>query len=68
MEWTSVMPAITTCFDRNLKVDLSFTADHCAWLADNGCSGIVALGSLGEGATLAFEEKLDVVKIGRAHV
>ena len=62
MEWKGVMPAITTCFDRNLKLDLSFTADHCAWLADNGCSGIVALGSLGEGATLAFEEKLDVVK------
>ena len=62
MEWKGVMPAITTCFDRNLQVDLPFTADHCAWLVDNGCTGIVPLGSLGEGATLAFDEKLAVVK------
>lgn len=62
MEWKGVMPAITTCFDRNLKVDLSFLADHCTWLVDNGCTGIVALGSLGEGATLTFDEKLAIVK------
>jgi 4-hydroxy-tetrahydrodipicolinate synthase len=29
---------------------------------DNGCSGIVALGSLGEGATLSFDEKLEILK------
>jgi 4-hydroxy-tetrahydrodipicolinate synthase len=29
---------------------------------ENGCSAIVALGSLGEGATLTFEEKLDVLR------
>ena len=37
-------------------------AEHCRWLLDNGCSGIVALGSLGEGATLSFDEKLDVLQ------
>lgn len=62
MEWKGVMPAITTCFDRSLKVDFTFLAEHCAWLVDNGCSGIVSLGSLGEGATLAMDEKLGVVK------
>jgi dihydrodipicolinate synthase/N-acetylneuraminate lyase len=62
MDWKGVMPAITTCFDRTLKVDFSFLADHCSWLVDNGCSGIVALGSLGEGATLAADEKLAIVK------
>jgi 4-hydroxy-tetrahydrodipicolinate synthase len=62
MEWKGVMPAITTSFDRNLKVDLSFLSDQCTWLVDNGCTGIVALGSLGEGATLAFDEKLAIVK------
>ena len=62
MEWKGVMPAITTCFDSHLKVDSSFIADHCSWLVDNGCSGIVPLGSLGEGATLAFDEKLAIVK------
>lgn len=62
MEWKGVMPAITTCFDRHLKVDFSFIRDHCSWLVDNGCTGIVPLGSLGEGATLAFDEKLAIVK------
>jgi 1-pyrroline-4-hydroxy-2-carboxylate deaminase len=62
MEWKGVMPAITTCFDRHLKVDFSFIRDHCSWLVDNGCSGIVPLGSLGEGATLAFDEKLAIAK------
>jgi dihydrodipicolinate synthase/N-acetylneuraminate lyase len=62
MEWKGVMPAITTCFDGNLKVDFSFIAEHCSWLVDNGCTGIVPLGSLGEGATLTFDEKLAIVK------
>jgi dihydrodipicolinate synthase/N-acetylneuraminate lyase len=62
MEWKGVMPAITTCFDGHLKVDFSFIQDHCSWLVDNGCTGIVPLGSLGEGATLAFDEKVAIVK------
>ncbi|HKO00782.1 MAG TPA: dihydrodipicolinate synthase family protein, partial [Thermoanaerobaculia bacterium] len=32
------------------------------WMIDSGCSGIVALGSLGEGATLEFDEKLAVLQ------
>ncbi len=62
MTWKGVMPAITTCFDSNLKVDHKFIADHCRWLIDNGCTGIVALGSLGEGATLAKDEKLAILE------
>jgi len=42
--------------------DHSFMAGHCRWLLDNGCSGIVALGSLGEGATLSCDEKLEVLR------
>jgi 4-hydroxy-tetrahydrodipicolinate synthase len=62
MNWNGVMPAITTCFDENHAVDLSFMAGHCRWLLDNGCTGIVPLGSLGEAATLSFEEKLSVLR------
>jgi 4-hydroxy-tetrahydrodipicolinate synthase len=61
MDWKGVMPAITTCFDEKLNLDASFIAEHCVWLVENGCTGIVALGSLGEGATLAFDEKLAIV-------
>ena len=62
MQWKGVIPAITTPFDASLRVDHAFMADHCRWLVDNGCTGIVALGSLGEGATLAFDEKLAILK------
>ena len=62
MHWKGVMPAITTCFTNNLSVDHRFMAEHCRWLLDNGCTGIVALGSLGEGATLSVDEKLDVLR------
>src|SRR5215470_5151920 len=62
MNWKGVMPAITTCFKEDLRVDHSFMATHCRWLVDNGCSGIVALGSLGEGATLSFDEKLEILR------
>jgi 4-hydroxy-tetrahydrodipicolinate synthase len=56
------MPAITTCFTEDLRVDHSFMAGHCRWLLDNGCTGVVTLGSLGEGATLSLEEKLEILR------
>jgi 4-hydroxy-tetrahydrodipicolinate synthase len=62
MKWTGIISAITTPFKPDLSVDHEFLARHARWLADNGCSGIVALGSLGEGATLRFEEKLEVLR------
>ncbi|HEV2488616.1 MAG TPA: dihydrodipicolinate synthase family protein [Candidatus Acidoferrales bacterium] len=62
MNWTGVMPAITTCFDPNYKVDHAFIAEHCRWLAERGCTGIVPLGSLGEGSTLEYPEKLAILE------
>ena len=60
MKWAGVMPAITTAFDKDLKVDHGFVAQHAKWLIDNGCTGIVTPGSLGESATLSFDEKLAI--------
>ena len=62
MNWNGVMPAITTCFDANLQVDHGFMTRHCRWLLDNGCTGLVPLGSLGEGATLSFDEKSQILR------
>jgi dihydrodipicolinate synthase/N-acetylneuraminate lyase len=62
MEWTGVMPAITTPFREDLSVDHDFLAGHAAWLADHGSTAIIALGSLGEGATLEPAEKIAVLK------
>ncbi len=66
MIWKGVMPAITTSFDKDYRVDHAFIGEHCRWLIENGCTGIVALGSLGEGATLSFEEKCQILRTCRS--
>ena len=58
MSWRGVMPATTTAFDENLNIDHAFVAKHARWLIDNGCTAIIAPGSLGESATLSFDEKI----------
>ena len=60
MKWAGVMPATTTAFDVNLEVDHAFVGEHAQWLIDHGCTGIVTPGSLGESATLSFDEKLAI--------
>lgn len=62
MNFTGVLPAMTTPFDTKMQVDHIFLAQHAAWQLGNGCSGLVMLGSLGEGATLDHAEKLAVLK------
>ncbi|GLQ98939.1 dihydrodipicolinate synthase family protein [Dyella mobilis] len=60
--WHGVLPAITTPFTADGKVDHAFLAKHSVQLIDAGCKGIVPLGSLGEAATLSFEEKLEILR------
>jgi dihydrodipicolinate synthase/N-acetylneuraminate lyase len=62
MKWYGVMPAMTTCLDERLQVDATFMIQHCHWLLDNGCTGIISLGSLGQAATLTFAEKEAVLR------
>lgn len=62
MNWFGVMPAMTTPFNSALAVDHMFLARHAAWLLENGCTGLVMLGSLGEGATLEASEKVAILK------
>ena len=61
-QWTGVFPAITTPFHPDLTVDHEALATHVTWLIDSGCVGIVALGSLGESATLTFAEKVQILE------
>lgn len=60
MNWQGVIPALTTNLRANGAVDHAALAKHCRWMIDSGCTGIVCCGSLGEAATLSFEEKLAV--------
>lgn len=62
IEWRGVLPAITTAFKEDLGIDFDFVAKHCRWLVENGCTAVVALGSLGEAATLTQAEKSQLLK------
>ena len=57
MKWQGVIPAITTPFKPDLSVDADLLVKQIDALVRAGCSGIVALGSLGEGGSLSFDEK-----------
>lgn len=60
--WRGVVPAITTPFTTAGAVDHDFLGQHARKLVDAGCTGIVPLGSLGESATLTFDEKLAILR------
>jgi 1-pyrroline-4-hydroxy-2-carboxylate deaminase len=62
MKWTGVFSAITTAFKGDESVDHEFVARHARWQIENGVDGVVALGSLGEAATLTFDEKIAILK------
>ena len=62
LSWNGVLPAITTPFDDGGRVDLALMARHAQWMLDAGCTGLVALGSLGETATLGADEKSAVLR------
>jgi dihydrodipicolinate synthase/N-acetylneuraminate lyase len=62
MEWKGVISAITTPFKADYSVDHVFLAEHAKWQIESGVDGIVALGSLGEAATLSYDEKVSILK------
>ena len=62
MKWNGVIPAITTAFRSDLSVDHESVARHVQWLVREGCTGVVALGSLSEGATLQADEKTEILR------
>jgi len=62
IQWKGVMPATLTQFNADLTIDHGLMAEHGKWLIENGCTAIVAHGSLGEGATLSFDEKIALQK------
>lgn len=61
MNWKGVIPAVTTPFDPNGAINQDWMKKHLRWLIAAGCDGVVPLGSLGEGATLSFDEKRAVL-------
>ncbi|HSX97432.1 MAG TPA: dihydrodipicolinate synthase family protein, partial [Streptomyces sp.] len=60
--WRGVLVATALPLREDLSVDLDAYAEHCAWLVENGCDGVVPNGSLGEYQVLTPEERIKVVE------
>lgn len=65
MKWQGVIPAITTPFKPDFSVDADLLVKQVDALVRAGCTGVVALGSLGEGGSLSFDEKKAVLRLCR---
>jgi dihydrodipicolinate synthase/N-acetylneuraminate lyase len=61
--WQGVIPAMTTPFGAEARVDEGFLREHARWLVEHGCTALVPLGSLGEAATLSPAEKRRVIEV-----
>ena len=62
MRFEGVLPAITTPFRDDGGVDHAALTAHVRFLLDAGCDAVIPLGSLGEGATLSFDEKVAILR------
>ncbi|GHK03995.1 dihydrodipicolinate synthase family protein [Streptomyces sp. Y2F8-2] len=60
--WRGVLVATALPLTDTLAVDHARFAEHCAWLVENGCDGVVPNGSLGEYQVLTPEERARVVE------
>ncbi|MFD5568368.1 dihydrodipicolinate synthase family protein [Streptomyces cadmiisoli] len=66
--WRGVLVATALPLRDDLSVDHGRYAEHCAWLVENGCDGVVPNGSLGEYQVLTPEERAQVVETAVAAV
>ncbi len=60
--WEGVFPAITTKFKENGEIDLDSSAKHMEILMKAGVHGMVVCGTVGEGGSLLYEEKVSLVQ------
>ena len=63
--WSGVLPAVTTKFTEDDRLDHAEMERCFALLIDAGCDGLIVCGSLGEGPMLSHDEKLEVLTTAR---
>ncbi len=61
--WSGILPAVTTKFHEDGRLDHPTMERHLNFLIESGVHGLVVLGSLGENVTLTQEEKQEVVRL-----
>lgn len=61
-KWTGVLPAVTTKFTADDRLDIAEIERCFALQVEAGVHGLIVAGSLGEASTLEPEEKIEVLK------
>jgi 1-pyrroline-4-hydroxy-2-carboxylate deaminase len=64
--WQGVFPAVTTQFRADLSVDVDATAKVMDALIQDGVSGLIVCGTVGENCSLSTREKVEIMEAGRA--
>jgi dihydrodipicolinate synthase/N-acetylneuraminate lyase len=60
--WAGVIPAVTTKFTADDRLDHAEMERCFALQMEAGCDGLIVAGSLGEGPMLSHDEKIEVLK------
>ncbi|MGB3503018.1 MAG: dihydrodipicolinate synthase family protein [Mesorhizobium sp.] len=63
--WAGVIPAVTTKFTKDDRLDHAEMERCFALMIEAGCDGLIVCGSLGEGPMLSHDEKLEVFQTAR---
>ncbi|MBS1490219.1 MAG: dihydrodipicolinate synthase family protein [Bacteroidetes bacterium] len=66
--WEGVMPALTTKFTNDEKIDFLLFEKNLRFQLDAGVNGLIIGGSLGEASTLENSEKIDLIKFTQDQV
>ena len=65
IKWAGVFPAVTTKLKADYSLDIDAIGSGIERLIENGVSGLVMMGMVGENAQLTAEEKLTVLRVAK---
>jgi 4-hydroxy-tetrahydrodipicolinate synthase len=68
IQWTGVFPAVTTKLKADFSLDIDAIRAGLERLIENGVSGVVMMGMVGENAQLTADEKLRVLATAKDQV
>jgi 4-hydroxy-tetrahydrodipicolinate synthase len=65
ISWSGVFPAVTTQFKSNFDLDIDATRKVLGNLIDDGVSGLIVCGTVGENTSLSRSEKVQVMEAAK---
>jgi 4-hydroxy-tetrahydrodipicolinate synthase len=65
ISWSGVFPAVTTQFKSNFDLDIDATRKVLGNLIDDGVSGLIVCGTVGENTSLTRNEKIAVMEVAK---